>query len=187
MEMKSRTSVSSYCWVVRALCAGLSPTGSSSSIHGIGWCKKRHPNIESLKWSLRKAATDFPVDVLHNSIERSYAIGNQPPFSDFWFPITNSAWMYVVCHAKLNHLHSITSYSLERSEPTITHCFHVAVICNVVIKTVVAQNVVFGVGSILHNNGQLMYHIFLWLFYQTDQLAKFLIPKLWSSNVFYNY
>ena len=32
-------------------------------------CKKRHPNIESLKQSLRKAAADFPVDVLRNSIE----------------------------------------------------------------------------------------------------------------------
>ena len=32
-------------------------------------CKKRHPNIESLKWSLQKAAADFPVDVLCNSID----------------------------------------------------------------------------------------------------------------------
>ena len=32
-------------------------------------CKKRHPNIESLKQSLRKAAADFPVDVLRDSIE----------------------------------------------------------------------------------------------------------------------
>ena len=31
-------------------------------------CKQRHPNIESLKWSLQKAAADFPVDMLHNSI-----------------------------------------------------------------------------------------------------------------------
>ena len=45
---------------------GLSPAGSSSSIHGRGCCKKSHPNIESLKQSLRKAAADFPVDVLRN-------------------------------------------------------------------------------------------------------------------------
>ena len=32
-------------------------------------CKKRHPNIESLKWSLRKAAVDFPVDVLSNLVD----------------------------------------------------------------------------------------------------------------------
>ena len=32
-------------------------------------CKKRHPNIECLKRSLRKAAVDFPVDVLCNSID----------------------------------------------------------------------------------------------------------------------
>ena len=32
-------------------------------------CKKRHPNIESLKQSLHKAAADFPVDVLRNSID----------------------------------------------------------------------------------------------------------------------
>ena len=31
-------------------------------------CKKRHSNIESLKRSLQKATADFPVDVLHNSI-----------------------------------------------------------------------------------------------------------------------
>ena len=48
---------------------GLSPAGSSSSVHGRGWCKKRHPNIESLKRSLRKEATDFPVDVFRNSID----------------------------------------------------------------------------------------------------------------------
>ena len=48
---------------------GLSPAGSSSSVHGSGCCKKRHPNIESLKRSLWKAAADFPDDVLHNSIE----------------------------------------------------------------------------------------------------------------------
>ena len=30
--------------------------------------KKRHPNTESLKRSLRKAAADFPVDVVHNLI-----------------------------------------------------------------------------------------------------------------------
>ena len=32
-------------------------------------CKKRHHNIESLKQSLQKAAADFPVDVLHDSID----------------------------------------------------------------------------------------------------------------------
>ena len=48
---------------------GLSPAGSSSSVHGRGCYKKRHPNIESLKRSLQKAAADFPVDVLRNSIE----------------------------------------------------------------------------------------------------------------------
>ena len=48
---------------------GLSPAGSSSSVHGRGCCKKRHPNIESLKRSLQKAAADFPVDVLCNSID----------------------------------------------------------------------------------------------------------------------
>ena len=32
-------------------------------------CKYRHPNIESLKRSLRKAAADFPVDVLLNSVD----------------------------------------------------------------------------------------------------------------------
>ena len=32
-------------------------------------CKWRHSNIESLKQSLRKAAADFPVYVLHNSID----------------------------------------------------------------------------------------------------------------------
>ena len=48
---------------------GLSPAGSSSSVHGGGCYKKRHPNIESLKQSLRKAAADFPVDVLRNSID----------------------------------------------------------------------------------------------------------------------
>ena len=37
---------------------GLSPAGSS-----------RHPNIESLKQSLRKAAADFTVDVLRNLID----------------------------------------------------------------------------------------------------------------------
>ena len=47
---------------------GLSPAGSFSSVYGRGCCKKRRPNIESLKRSLRKAAVDFPVDVLHNSI-----------------------------------------------------------------------------------------------------------------------
>ena len=49
---------------------GLSPAGSSSSVHGRGCCNKRLPNIESLKQSLRKAAADFPVDVLHNSIDK---------------------------------------------------------------------------------------------------------------------
>ena len=48
---------------------GLSPAGSSSSVHGRGCCKKRYPNIESLKRSFRKAAADFPFDVLHNSID----------------------------------------------------------------------------------------------------------------------
>ena len=47
---------------------GLIPAGSFSSVHGRGCCKKRHPNIESLKQSLRKTAADFPVDILHNSI-----------------------------------------------------------------------------------------------------------------------
>ena len=32
-------------------------------------CKQRHPNIESLKQSLQKAAADFPVNVLCNSID----------------------------------------------------------------------------------------------------------------------
>ena len=31
-------------------------------------CKKRHPNIESLKRFLRKVSANFKVDVLHNSI-----------------------------------------------------------------------------------------------------------------------
>ena len=31
--------------------------------------KRRHPNVESLKRSLRKAAADFPVDVLLNSTD----------------------------------------------------------------------------------------------------------------------
>ena len=48
---------------------GLSPAGSSSPVHGRRCCKKRHPIIESLKQSLRKAAADYPVDVLHNSID----------------------------------------------------------------------------------------------------------------------
>ena len=48
---------------------GLSPAGSSSSVHGRGCCKKRHPNIESLKRSPRKAAVDFPLYVLRNSID----------------------------------------------------------------------------------------------------------------------
>ena len=48
---------------------GLSPAGSSSSVHGRGCCKKRHPNIESLKQSLCKAAADFLIDVLRNSID----------------------------------------------------------------------------------------------------------------------
>ena len=47
---------------------GASPAGSSSYVHRRGCCKKRHPNIEILKRSLRKAAADFPVDVLRNSI-----------------------------------------------------------------------------------------------------------------------
>ena len=45
-----------------------SPAGSSSSVNGKGCCKKRHSNIESLKWSLWKATADFPSDVLRNSI-----------------------------------------------------------------------------------------------------------------------
>ena len=48
---------------------GLNPAGSSSSVHGRGCCKKRHPNIEISKRSLRKAAADFPVDMLLNSID----------------------------------------------------------------------------------------------------------------------
>ena len=47
----------------------LSPSGSSSSVHGRGCCKKRHPNIESLKRSLWKAVADFPIDVLRNLID----------------------------------------------------------------------------------------------------------------------
>ena len=47
----------------------VSPAESSSSVHGRGCCKKGHPNIESLKRSLRKAAADFPVDVMRNSID----------------------------------------------------------------------------------------------------------------------
>ena len=38
---------------------GLSPAGSSSTVHGRGCCKKRHPNIERLKWSLWNTATDY--------------------------------------------------------------------------------------------------------------------------------
>ena len=41
---------------------GLSPAGSSSYVHGRGCRKKRSPNIESLKQSLRKEAANFPVD-----------------------------------------------------------------------------------------------------------------------------
>ena len=48
---------------------GLSPAGSSSSVHGREYCKKRHPNIECLERSLRKAAANFPVDVLRNSVD----------------------------------------------------------------------------------------------------------------------
>ena len=66
MEMKSGTFVSCHCWVVLAFVLRLSPAGSSGSVHGRGCCKKRHPNIESLKRSLRKAAADFPVEVLRN-------------------------------------------------------------------------------------------------------------------------
>ena len=66
MEMKSGTFASG----LSVLCMlGLSPPGSTSSVHERVCCKKRHPNIESLKWSLCKAAADFPVDVLHNSID----------------------------------------------------------------------------------------------------------------------
>ena len=32
-------------------------------------CKKKHPNIESLKQPLRKAAAHFPVDLLRNSVD----------------------------------------------------------------------------------------------------------------------
>ena len=46
---------------------GLSPAGNSSSIHGRGCCKRRHPNIKSLKWSLRKAGARFSIYVFHNS------------------------------------------------------------------------------------------------------------------------
>ena len=45
----------------------VSPARSSSSVHGRECCKKRHPNIESLKQALLKAAADFPVDALRNS------------------------------------------------------------------------------------------------------------------------
>ena len=48
---------------------GLNPAGSFSSVHGRGCCKKRLPNIESLKQSLPKAAAYFPVYVLHNSVD----------------------------------------------------------------------------------------------------------------------
>ena len=65
MEMKSGTFVSYHYWVVCALCAG----AESLKLHGRGCWKKSHPNIESLKLSLRKAAADFPVDVLHYSID----------------------------------------------------------------------------------------------------------------------
>ena len=69
MEMKSGTFVSSHCWWSLLCVLGLSPTGSSISAHVGGCCKKRHPNIERLRWSLRKVAADFPVDVLRNSID----------------------------------------------------------------------------------------------------------------------
>ena len=70
MEMKSETFLSPATAGLSVPCVlGLSPAGSSSSILGRECCKKRHPNIESLKRSLRKAAADFPVDVLRNSID----------------------------------------------------------------------------------------------------------------------
>ena len=69
MVMKSGTFVSSHCWVSVPCVLGLSPAGSSSTIHGRGCCKKRPPNIESLKRSLWKAASNFSVDVLHNSLD----------------------------------------------------------------------------------------------------------------------
>ena len=68
MEMKSGTFVPVTAGLSVPYVLGLSPAGSSSSVHGRGCCKKRHPNIESLKRSLRKAAADFPVNVLRNSI-----------------------------------------------------------------------------------------------------------------------
>ena len=56
-------------WLSVPCVLGLIPAGSSSSVHGRGCGKKRHPKIESLKRSLRKAAADFPVDGLRNSVE----------------------------------------------------------------------------------------------------------------------
>ena len=69
VETKSGIFASCHCWVVSALCVGVSPAGNSGSVHGRGCCKVRLPNIESLKRFLRKAAADFRVDVLHNSID----------------------------------------------------------------------------------------------------------------------
>ena len=69
MEIKSETFVSCHCWVVPALCAGAESCWKLQSAHGRGCCKKRHPNVESLKQSLRKADADFPVCVMRNSID----------------------------------------------------------------------------------------------------------------------
>ena len=65
---------------------GLSPAGSSRRC-----CKKRHPNIESLKRYLPKAAADFPVDMLRNSIDswpqrlRDCVHANDGHCLRFWF------------------------------------------------------------------------------------------------------
>ena len=67
--MKSGTFVSCHCWVDRALCAGSESFWKLQFCHGRECCKKSHPNIESLKWSLRKEAVEFSVDVLRNSID----------------------------------------------------------------------------------------------------------------------
>ena len=48
---------------------GLSPAGSSSSVHGRVCCKKRHSNIENLKRSVWRAAADISLNVLRNSID----------------------------------------------------------------------------------------------------------------------
>ena len=69
MEMKSVTFVSCHWWVSVACVLGLSPAGSFCSFHGRGCCKKRHPDNESLKRSLRKAAEYLPLNVLCNSVD----------------------------------------------------------------------------------------------------------------------